>query len=174
MHARVFGIMTSRSIHSRRAFTLIEVLATIALLGIVLPVAMQGVSIATGIASTARHRSEASALAESKMNELIITQQWANGGTLSGDCGPDFPEYTWQAQVIPWNASQYVNNNTPNTASSTSATAPDTGSAANNPPQQLDVRVTWRGRTGDQYVQLSTLVYQSDTSTSSSTLGGGQ
>ena len=40
-----------RTIHARRrtGFTLIEVLATIALLAIVLPVAMQGVSIATGI-----------------------------------------------------------------------------------------------------------------------------
>ena len=162
--------MTRRSVHPRRGFTLIEVLATIALLGIVLPVAMQGVSIATGIASTARHRSEAGALAESKMNELIVTQAW-NGGTLSGDFGSDFPDYTWQAQVIPWNAAQNVNNSTPNVSGT--STSPDTGSAINNPPQQLDVRVTWRGRTGEQYVQLSTLVYVSDTS-SSSTLGGTQ
>jgi prepilin-type N-terminal cleavage/methylation domain-containing protein len=163
--------MTRRLAHLRRGFTLVEVLATIALLGIVLPVAMQGVSIATGIASTARHRSEAGALAESKMTELIITQQWANGGTMSGDFGQDFPDYTWQAQIIPWNASQYVNSNTPDTSGSTTAT--DTGTAANNPPQQLDVRVTWRGRTGDQYVQLSTLVYLSDTSASSSSTTGG-
>lgn len=140
---------------SRRAFTLIEVLATIALLGIILPVAMQGVSVATGIASTARHRSEAGALAQAKLAELVVTQQWENGGALGGDFGSDWPDYRWEAQVVDWVAATAVN-----TYSSTSS---------DNPPRQLDVRVTWRGRTGDQFVQLSTLVYLPDTSSSSST-----
>ena len=162
--------MPRRPHQTRTGFTLIEVLATIALLAIVLPVAMQGISVATGVASTARHRSEAGALAESKMTELIVTQQWSTGGGLNGDFGQDWPEYRWEAQVTGWNASQFVNSNTP---TSTGGTAPDTGSAASNPPQQLDVRVVWRDRTGEQFVQLSTLVYGSDTSTTgSSTLGG--
>src|SRR5258708_4861349 len=113
--------MRRRPFHSRHAgFTLIEVLATIALLGIILPVAMQGVSVATGIASTARHRSEAGALAESKMTELIATQQYANGGTLSGDFGQDWPDYRWEAQTSDWNASQSVNNSSLSNSNTTS------------------------------------------------------
>jgi prepilin-type N-terminal cleavage/methylation domain-containing protein len=146
--------MARSQIHPpRRAFTLIEVLATIALLGIVLPVAMQGVSIATGIASTARHRSEAGALAQSKLGELLATQQWANGGVLSGDFGQDWPDYRWEAQVSEWSVANQLNTYTSNTATVTPT-----------PPQQLDVRITWRGRTGDQSVQLSTLVYSNQTS----------
>jgi len=45
--------------HRRAGFTLVEVLATIMLLAIVLPVAMRGVTISTQTASTARRRTEA-------------------------------------------------------------------------------------------------------------------
>lgn len=158
----------------RRGFTLIEVLATIALLGIILPVAMQGVSIATGIASTARHRSEAGSLAQAKLNEIVVTGQYLNGGVLSGDFGTDWPEYRWEASLSDWAAGYqvdtYVNNSSTSTTTSTTSYVP---------PQQLDLRVTWRGRTGDQSVQLSTLVYAADTSitgnssTSTSSSSGG-
>jgi prepilin-type N-terminal cleavage/methylation domain-containing protein len=76
----------------RRGFTLIEVLAALVMLGIVLPIAMKGVSIALASASHARHMSEAASLADEKLNEIIATQDWS---TTSGDFGPDFAGYQW-------------------------------------------------------------------------------
>src|SRR4051812_31300269 len=75
----------------RRGFTLIEVLATMVLLGIIIPVAMRGVSISLAAADKAKHTSQAAALAESKLNDLLT--QSASGGSgggsnLSGDFAP--------------------------------------------------------------------------------------
>lgn len=67
-----------------RGFTLIEVLATIFLLAIVVPVAMQAISVSTSAASVAEHQTTAAALAESKLAELIATGDWQQGA-LSGN-----------------------------------------------------------------------------------------
>lgn len=82
---------------SRHGFTLVEVLATIVLLGIVLPVAMRGVSVALRSASTARHTAEAATLGENKLNELLVSGEWSvlSG---SGDFGQDWPGYKWTCQ----------------------------------------------------------------------------
>jgi prepilin-type N-terminal cleavage/methylation domain-containing protein len=84
----------SRAHGRRRGFTLVEVLATLVLLGIVLPVAMRGVSMAMAAAAHARHTAEATTLAEAKLNELVADGTWASG-SLSGDFSPDQPEYQW-------------------------------------------------------------------------------
>src|SRR3954453_3932771 len=87
--------MISRTVHNSRAggFTLIEVLATLVLLGIALPVAMRGTTIALSAASRAKHTAEASALAESKLTELttVITSGQLPGAA-SGDFAPDHPD----------------------------------------------------------------------------------
>src|SRR5256885_14718355 len=79
-----------------RGFTLIEVLATLVLLAIVLPVSMRGVSVALSLAEKARHTSEAASLADAKLNELITS-----GGAVSaqGDFGADWPGYHWSRQT---------------------------------------------------------------------------
>ena len=82
----------------RRGFTLIEVLATMTLLAIVLPVAMRGVSIALFAADSARHRSEAASIGEAKLNTLISTGEWSVSGA-SGDFGSDWPGYQWNLQT---------------------------------------------------------------------------
>jgi prepilin-type N-terminal cleavage/methylation domain-containing protein len=86
------------SCSSRRAFTLIEVLATMVMLGIVLPVAMRGVSIALATASSARHRAEAAELGSAKLDELVATGEWS-ATAPSGDFGTDFPGYTWTVEM---------------------------------------------------------------------------
>src|SRR5260370_36095537 len=76
-------------------FTLVEVLAALMLLAIVLPVAMRGISMATALASSAKHRDEAAVLAKSKLDELVATHAWQSQA-LSGNF--DFrPEYRWSA-----------------------------------------------------------------------------
>ncbi len=117
----------------RRGLTLIEVLATIVLIGIVLPVAMHGISICLASASVARHRSEAAGLAESKLNELIATGEWQFGG-MSGDFSPVWPEYHWTGTTAVW---------------------------SDPTMQQLSIRVYWIGRGQERDVILTTLVYPS-------------
>jgi general secretion pathway protein I len=116
----------------RRGLTLIEVLATIVLMGIVLPAAMQGISQCVRAASTARQKSEAAGLAEAKLNELIATGDW-QFGAASGDFGDLGPEYHWKA-----------------------------GTSAFSDPtlQQLSVQVFWNSRGEQRDVTLTTLVYQ--------------
>lgn len=85
----------------RHGITLVEVLATLAIVAIILPVAMKGIALATTLAGQTRQRSEATSLAESKLNELIVSGDWQSG-QLSGDFGTDWPGYTWQADVNTW------------------------------------------------------------------------
>jgi general secretion pathway protein I len=127
----------------RRGFTLIEVLAALLLVGIALPVIMQGFSIATRVGSTAKRRTEASALADAKLTELVATAQWQTG-IQSGDFSPDWPDYAWTVQIQPWS---------------------DSG------VDELDLTITWTGRNGQpDSLTVSTLVYEG---TSSDTTASG-
>jgi prepilin-type N-terminal cleavage/methylation domain-containing protein len=110
-------------------FTFIEVLATLVLMAIVLPVAMRGVSISLASAEKAKHLSEGAALADAKLNELVSTGEWSSGG-LQGDFGQDFPGYRWQAQ----------------------AASRDFGVT------EIVLTVTWQERGQDRSVNVSTLV----------------
>ena len=122
----------------RRGLTLIEVLATIMLMGIVLPAAMQGVSQCVRAAAVARQKSEAAGLAEAKLNELIATGDWQYGAT-AGDFGEAWPAYRWK--VV------------------TSDFSPDPAM------QQLSVQVVWASRGEERDVTLTTLVYMSQSGT---------
>ena len=114
-----------------RGFTLIEVLATLVLLAIVLPVAMRGVSLALAAASNARHTSEAATLAEAKLNELVVQGQ-GTVATASGDFAPDHPDYRWLCQ----NAER------------------DYGVS------EVAVRVSWTERGQERSLIVSTLAYE--------------
>jgi general secretion pathway protein I len=130
----------------RRGFTLIEVLATVMLLAIIVPAINKGISVATGMASSARMRTEATGLAESKLNELLATGDWQNGQS-AGDFSPDWPAYHWQSTISAW---QY-----------------DTTSAG---LQQIDVVVTYTYRNTEQSITVSSLTYvRADNSSSTGT-----
>ena len=114
-----------------RGFTLVEVLATLVLVAIILPVAMSGISLALETAGVSRRQTEATALAHAKMEEIVATGQLQNA-ELTGDFAPDRPEYRWVAQVNPWQGTQV---------------------------RQLDVQVSWNQRGRDRSVTLTTLAY---------------
>jgi prepilin-type N-terminal cleavage/methylation domain-containing protein len=123
---------TLRTPHSLRAFTLIEILATLALVAIILPVVMAGISLALSTADNSRHQTEAARLAQTKMAELIAA---ADFQTLeqSGDFAPDLPDYHWNAILSDYDAALGL--------------------------KELDVEVYWNSRNRDRSVTLSTLVY---------------
>src|SRR5689334_3104049 len=91
--------MKYRNRKTRRGFTLLEVLATMVLIGIILPAVMHGISLATIAAGEARHKVEAASLAQTKLAELISDYQTLNQtGGSSGDFA-DYPGYTWTSTI---------------------------------------------------------------------------
>src|SRR5206468_1440220 len=76
-------------------FTLVEVLATILLLSIVLPVAMHGISVAMQAAGAARHRVEAASLGDAKLQDLLVENLWLSGNQAGDFSEEGFPDYQW-------------------------------------------------------------------------------
>jgi hypothetical protein len=120
----------------------VEVLATIVKTGIVLPAAMQGISMCTAASVAARHRSEAAALGEAKLTELIATGDWQYGAT-GGDFGEDWPDYHWTSASGSWPSDPAMT--------------------------QLEVHITWTSRQDEHEDVLTTLIYPSQTATGAST-----
>lgn len=117
--------------HRFAAFTLIESLVALAMLAVILPIAMEGISLAISLSSQARNQAEAAGLARMKLDELVTTGQWNGGASLEGDFGEDWPSYKWSAAVTSW----------------------QDGSMS-----ELDVTVTWSARQRQQSVVMTTLV----------------
>jgi prepilin-type N-terminal cleavage/methylation domain-containing protein len=116
---------------SAAGFTLVELLATLVLMGIVLPVAMHGLSVCLDTAAHARSQAEASALAETKLAECVTGGQWTDAES-EGDFGDEWPGYRWAAQTEAWEDSRL---------------------------REIDVLVTWTRHGKDYGVTMSTLVY---------------
>lgn len=108
-----------------------EVLATLTLAAIILPVAMRGVSLATAAAGQARRQLEGASLAEAKLADLIATGDWQSS-ELSGEFEEDRPGYRWSAEVQSWE-----------------------GTAL----QEVAVTVMWTAAGKQRSVTLTTLVY---------------
>jgi prepilin-type N-terminal cleavage/methylation domain-containing protein len=131
------------------AFTLPEVLATMVLIGIVVPVAMAGLSLALVAASHARYTAQAASLGEAKLMELVATGQWMMG-VGGGDFSPDWPQYRWTAQMATRDFNAY----------------------------EIDLQVAWTERGVEQTLNVSTIVYDTTTASDSTgttgTTGGTQ
>jgi type II secretory pathway pseudopilin PulG len=109
---------------------LIEVLAALVLIGVVLPVAMRGISLSLLAASKARHTGEGVELARHKLAELsLATDVSAYVGT--GDFGVEWPDYKWKSSYV---SRDYGVN-------------------------ELTVEITWKSRGLDESLSLTTLTY---------------
>jgi len=89
-------------------FTLVEMLAAMLFMAIVIPVALQGLRIASRAGAVAGRKGVAVQLAESKLNELIVTGQWHNSGQ-GGACGPQWPGYQWTVKNAAWGGDTTLN-----------------------------------------------------------------
>lgn len=121
---------------SRRfgGFTFIELLATVVLIGIIMPVAMHSIALCTSLGGQARKQMEAASLARTRLTELTASQDWQTS-EKAGEFGDDWPGYRWTAEVSGW-----------------------TDSALS----QLDLTVFWQARGREHSVMLSTLVNPED------------
>lgn len=121
---------------SRRAFTLVEVLAALVLVGVVLPVAMRGISLAMKEAQHARHLTEAGQLAQQKLQEYL-TERDSTLFNSQGDYGNQFPDYRWASTGLIRDGSSY----------------------------DVSVTVFWKTSAEEQSLTLSTIVYPNPTTT---------
>jgi type II secretory pathway pseudopilin PulG len=86
---------------ARAGFTLAEVLAALLFMAIVIPVAVQGLRIASRAGSVAERKAVGTRLAETKLNELIVTGQWQSAAQ-KGTIQDGWQSYSWNLQSEPW------------------------------------------------------------------------
>jgi prepilin-type N-terminal cleavage/methylation domain-containing protein len=115
-------------------FTFAELLATVVLIGIIMPVAMRTITLCTSLAGLSRKETEAASLARTRLTELTASDEWQNSGR-AGDFGSDWPAYRWTAEVSNWTDSVV---------------------------SQVDLTVHWQSQNRARSVTLSTLVYAED------------
>ena len=137
--------MTARptTISHRRGFTLIEAMCALLLVGIVLPVAMRGLSVALQATSSADHLGQATELCRSKLAELgaaVDESNFSGGGQF-----PDQPAYTWQS----------------------------TYTTRGDGTDELSCTVTWQQRGEQRSMTLTTLVYVPGNTATNGAGGGG-
>ena len=86
----------------RSGFTLAEVMAALVFMAIVIPVALEGLSIASRAGEVAARKGQAALVAERVLNEALVTTNWAasiqNGMTRQGT-----RDYRWTMHSEPWN-----------------------------------------------------------------------
>ena len=82
-------------------FTLAEVLAALVFMAIVIPVAVQGLHIASRAGSVSVRKAVGARIAESKLNELVVTGQWQSSAQ-KGTIQEGLQSYSWQLQSEPW------------------------------------------------------------------------
>jgi len=119
-----------KSFRRAKGFTLIEILAALALIIFVIPVVMKGISIATAVASDITRKSMAASLAENQLANILLEKQWQNS-SLTGDFGKEYPGYRWQMASANW-------------------TEPGLN--------QVTLNVIWQSRGYERKVELTTLV----------------
>jgi type II secretory pathway pseudopilin PulG len=113
----------------RSAFTLVEILATLAFLGLVIPVAVKAVLLASRAGEIAERSMIAEQLGENKLGELMLANAWTTAesrGTFD-----DQPGYRWELKRNDW----------------------QTGAMT-----ELDMDVFYPVQGGEQTLRLSTLV----------------
>ena len=89
---------------SRRAFTLMEVLAAMLFMAIVIPVALQGMRVASRAGEVGQRKAVAGRICERVINELLVTGQYLQS-SQSGVIEEGAKEYTWAMSVDPWDYS---------------------------------------------------------------------
>ena len=122
------------SIDTQSGFTLAEVLAALIFMAIVIPVAIEGLSIASRAGEVAARKGEAAVVAERILTENIVTTNWSSS-SQSGTMHQGNKEYRWTMRNDAW-----------------------TEDPNQNEMRLLSVEVTYPAHGRDYSVKLSTLV----------------
>jgi prepilin-type N-terminal cleavage/methylation domain-containing protein len=91
---------------ARRGFTLVEVLAALLFMSIVIPVAMQALSVASRVGEFADRKAVAARIAERILNEQVVMAQSQSGGQgglgQSGTVNDGPISYRWTLKSGQW------------------------------------------------------------------------
>jgi hypothetical protein len=117
----------------RAGFTLAEVLAALLFMAIVLPVAIEGLHIASLGGAVAASKGQAVRVAEQVLNDNLVSTNWSQ--TLQGTTTEGQRTFQWTLNSDPW-----------------------TQDPTQNVIRQLSVVVSYNVRGRDYQVKLSTLV----------------
>jgi Tfp pilus assembly protein PilV len=122
---------------SRRGagFTLAEVLAALLFMAIVIPVALEGMHVASRAGIVAVRRTAAARVAERILNENIVTTNWNGASSQSGTAAEGAQQFQWTMKNEAWN----VDPNLPNL-------------------RLLSVEVSYSAQGRESSVRLSTVV----------------
>ncbi|HVV00581.1 MAG TPA: type II secretion system protein [Verrucomicrobiae bacterium] len=97
-------------IHSRAGqagFTLAEALAALTFMAILVPVALEGLHIASRAGEVAARKSEATLVAQDMLNQaLIVTNTFLT--SQSGQTRQGIHDFRWTVQTEPWNQDSYL------------------------------------------------------------------
>lgn len=124
-----------RGVSGESGFTLVEILATFVLIALIIPVAMQGISLSMRLGVKSKRQMEAAALAETKLSEMLLSGDYEEGDQ-SGEFENEESgcDYSWDFVVDDWNEEDSM--------------------------QQVTMTVDWTDSVGTEHsVILSTLVY---------------
>jgi hypothetical protein len=86
---------------SEAGFTLAEVLAALLFMAIVVPVAIEGLHIASLAGTVAQRKGEASRVAQGILNESLVTTNWTQG-YLAGTWIDGQRQFPWTLRCDPW------------------------------------------------------------------------
>jgi len=120
-----------------RAFTLAEVLAALLFMAIVVPVAVEGLHIASLAGAVAERKGEAARVAQRLLDDSLVTTNW-NQALQRGEVTEGQRQFRWTLRNDPWNQD-------PN----------------QNVMQQVSVEVFFTAQNREYSVRMSTLVNSS-------------
>lgn len=86
---------------TRLAFTFAEVLAAMVFLAILVPVVIEGLTLANRAAIVAERTAIAAQLGENRLNELMFNRLWASA-PVRGDFGSEWPGYRYELKRGNW------------------------------------------------------------------------
>lgn len=122
---------------SQLGFTLAEVLAALLFMGIVIPVAIEALHIASLAGSVATRKGEAARVAQRILDESLVTTNW-NQTYQTGTATEGQRQFTWTLHNDPWNQDP-----------------------SQNVMRQLSVEVEFTAQANKYSVRMSTLVNSS-------------
>jgi hypothetical protein len=123
-----------RRTNNLAGFTLAEVLAALLFMAIVVPVAMEGLHIASRAGAVAQRKGEAARIAQRVLIENLVNTNW-NQSVQSGSTIEGQREFRWMLRSDPWSQDP-----------------------SQNVMRQLSVDVTFTAQNRDYTVTMSTLV----------------
>ena len=127
---RICASRAARSGRGRLGFTFAEVLAAMVFLAILVPVLIEGLTLANRAATVAKRTATAMQLGENRLNELLLNRLWATA-PARGDFGVDWSQYRYEVIRGNWPMDRMV---------------------------ELTVRVTFEVQGHEHEVRLTTLV----------------